>query len=122
MRGAQHGGKIAAKLAGIPDVQRQQIEQILARPAGLIKLDRRDAYSLLPNLGGTGIVGAMGSTADIALMGTNDGPEQTLLAIEHRYEGGKIGQMAAAMVGIVEQDHVARTNALEALLDGERRP
>jgi hypothetical protein len=64
----------------------------------------------------------MGSTADIALMGANDGPEQTLLAIEHRHEDGEIGQMAAAMIGIVEQDHVARTNVLEAFLDCKRRP
>ena len=64
----------------------------------------------------------MGGAADIALMRAHDGPEQTLAAVEHRHEGRQVGQMAAAMIGIVEQDDVARLDVLEALLDRERRP
>ena len=122
MRRAQHRGEVAAKLARVSHVQRQHIEQILARPAGLGEPDRRDAQALLPDLGGAGIVGAVGGAADIALMGADDGPEQALVAIEHRHEGGEVGQMAAAVIGIVEQEDVARLDVLEALLDRERRP
>ncbi len=122
MRRTQHRGEVAAKLAGISDVERQQIQQILARPAGLIELDRRDAQALLKDFGGAGIVGAMGGAADVALMGANDGPEQALVAGEHRHEDGQIRQMAAAMIGIVEQDDVAGGYVLEPFLDRDRRP
>ena len=45
-----------------------------------------------------------------------------LLAGEDRHEGGQVRQMAAAMIGIVEQDDVAPLHVLEPLLDRERRP
>ena len=122
MRRPQHRGEVAAKLAGVSDVQRQQIEQVLARPAGLVEPDRRDAQPFLPDLGGAGIVGAMGGAADIAVMGADDGPEQALVAGEYRHEDRQIGQMAAAMIGIVEQDDVAGLDVLEPLLDHQRRP
>ena len=119
---AQHRGEVAAKLARVADVQRQQIEQVLARPAGLVEPDRRDAQPFLPDLGGAGIVGAMGGAADIAEMGADDGPEQALVAREYRHEDREIGQMAAAVIGIVEQKHVAGRDVLEAVLDHQRRP
>src|SRR5438445_9351019 len=122
MRRAQHRSEVAAKLTRVSDVQRQQIEQILARPTGLVKPDRRDAYPLLPDFGRGGVVGAMRRTADIALMGADDGPEQALLAIENWHEDRQVRQMAAAMIGIVEQDHVARANVAKAFLDRQRRP
>ena len=96
MRRAQHRGEVAAKLAGVTDVQRQHVEQVLAQPAGFVEPDRRNPQAFLPDLGGTGIVGAVGGAADIALMGTDDGPEQSLVAVEHRHEGREVGQMAAA--------------------------
>ena len=107
MRRAQHRGEVAAEFPGVANVQRQQVEQIVAQLAGLVELDRRDAQPLLPDLGGGGIIGAMGGAADIALMRAHDGPEQPLAVGEDRHEDGQIGQMAAAMIGIVEQDDVA---------------
>ena len=104
MRRADHRGEVAAELARIAHVEREQVEQILARPAGLVESDRRNAQAFLPDLGGAGIVGAMGGAADIALMGAHDGPEQPLAAIEYRHERGQVRQMAAAVIGIVEQN------------------
>ena len=74
MRRAQHRREIAPKFSGIADVERQQIEQIVAQLAGFIEFDRRDAQPLLPDLGGRGVIGAMGAAADIALMRAHDGP------------------------------------------------
>ena len=54
----------------------------------------------------------MGGAADVALMGADDGPEQPLVAFENRNKGGQIGQMAAAIIGIVEQKDVARLTSL----------
>ncbi len=65
----------------------------------------------------------MGAAADIALMRAHDGPEQTLAVSEkYRHEHRHIGQMAAAVIGIVEQDDVAGLDVLEPLLDRDRRP
>src|ERR1700735_375832 len=122
MRSTNHRREIAAKLSRVSDVERQQVEQIVAQPPGLIEPDWRNPQSLLKDLGGTRVVGAMRGAADIALMGTNDGPEQTPLTIEERHERGEVGQMAAAVIGIVEQDDIARLDVLESFLDGERRP
>src|ERR1700730_3926419 len=122
MRRAQHRIEVAAKLARVSDVQRQQIEQVLTRPACLVELDRRDAYPFLPDFGRGGIIGAMGRAYDITVVGADDGPEQTLLAIENGHEDRQIRQMAAAMIGIVEQDDVARPDVAKAFLDRQRRP
>ncbi len=122
MRGAQHGGEVAAEFAGVADVEREQVEQVVARLAGLVQLDRRDADAFLIDFGGSRIVGAMGGAADVALVRAHHGPEQPLAAVEHRHEGGEIRQMAAAVIGIVEQDDVARRDVLEALLHRARRP
>ena len=122
MRRAQHRREVAAKFAGVADVERQQIEQVVAQLAGLVELDRRNAQAFLKDLGGGGIIGAMGGAADIALVRAHDGPEQPLVAGEDRHEGGEVRQMAAAMIGIVEQDDVARLDVLEPLLDRDRRP
>src|SRR5437773_11719122 len=122
MRGPQHRREVAAKLPGVADVQRQQIEQIVAGTSGLIQLDRRDTNAFLINLPRCRIVGTMGAAADVALVRAHDSPEQTSVAIEYRYEGREIGQMAAAIIGIVEQDDVAGRNILEPLFDRARSP
>src|SRR5229473_413534 len=122
MRSTDHCREIAAKLAWVTNVQRQQVEQIVAQPASLVQLDRGNAQPLLKNLGGAGIVAAMGGTADVALVRAHDGPEQPALAVEDRHERGQVGQMAAAMIGIIEQNNVAGPDVLEPRLDRERRP
>src|SRR3954449_902457 len=122
MRRAEHRGKVAAEFAGVADVERQQIKQIVTQLAGIVESDRRDTQPLLPDLGGRRIIATMGAAADIALVRAHDGPEQTLAIGEYRDEYRHIGQMTAAMIGVVEQDHVAGLDVLEALLDRNRRP
>jgi hypothetical protein len=122
MRSTNHCCEIAAKLAWVTNVQRQQVKQIVAQPASFVQLDRGNAQSLLKNLGGAGIVAAIGGAADVALVRAHDRPQQPPLAIEDRHERGQVRQMAAAMIGIVEQNNVAGPDVLEPRLDGERRP
>ena len=64
----------------------------------------------------------MGAAADIALVRAHDGPEQTLAIGEYWHEYRHIGQMASAVIGIVEQDDVAGLDVLEPLFDRDRRP
>ena len=122
MRGADHGREVAAEVVGIAHVERDHVEDVVAQPACLVELDRRDAQAFLPDLGGIRIVGAMRRTADVALMRAHHGPEQPAAAGEHRHEGSDVGQMAAAVIGIVHQDDVAGRDVLEALLHRARRP
>ncbi len=108
MRRAQHRREVAAKLPGIANVERQEIEQVVAQLAGLVELDRRNAQAFLKDLGSARVIGAMGGAADVALMRAHDGPEQPPFAGKDRHEDGEVRKMAAAMIGIVEQDDVAR--------------
>ena len=64
----------------------------------------------------------MGATTDIALMCAHNGPQQPLVAGEDGHEHGEVRQMAATVVGIVEQEHVARSDVLETFFDRNRRP
>ena len=69
-----------------------------------------------------GVVGAVRRPADVALMRAVDRPEARLLAREHRHEDGQVGQMVAAVIGIVQQKNVARLDvAGEEFADRPRR-
>jgi len=122
MRSANHRREIAAEVMGVADIERDHVEDVLAQSAGLVELDRRNTQAFLPDFGGIGIVRTMGGAADVALMRAGDGPEQPLATAKDRHEGGHVRQMAAAVIGIVHQDHVARRDVLEAFLDGACRP
>ena len=89
MRRAYHCRQIAAELAWIADIQGQQVEQIVPQPAAFVELDRRNAQSLLPDLGRSRIVAAMRGPADIALM--------------RRVVGGEMGVKASGGVRDLKQ-------------------
>src|SRR4030095_8266762 len=97
---------------------------VVAEGARVVELQRRDADALLPDLRRARIVGAVGRSADIALMRAVDGPEGEPLAHEHGKEDGQVGQVIAPVIGIVEQVHVARADASREVfrhrLDGQR--
>ena len=121
--GADHRREIATKLARMADVEDDHLEHIGAQPALIVELERRDADALLPDLGGARVVGAMGGAADVALMRAVDRPEGQPLAVEHRHEGGEIGQMVAAVIGVVEEVDVARADlAAEGVVHRFGRP
>ncbi len=91
-------------------IGRDHLEDVAAHLAAIIKPQRGDADAFLPDVGGGGVVGAVRRAADIALMGAVDRPEARPLAGEHRHEDGQIGEMVAAVIGVVEQKDVARVN------------
>ena len=120
---ADHRREVAAKLARVPHVQHDQVEHVLAQPARLVEPERRDPDALLPDLGGARVVGAVRGAADVALMRAVDRPERQPVAIEHRHERGQIRQVVAAVVGVVEQEHVARPDvAAKVVVHRTRRP
>src|SRR5215471_3580734 len=122
MSRADHREEIATKIVGVADIEREHVKNIVAQSAALVELDGWDPQPFLPDFGGFWIVSTVGSTANIALMCPYDGPEQAPSLIEDRHEGGKIGKMAAAIIGIVHEHHVAGGNVREARLDRARSP
>ena len=94
-----------------------------AQPPRLVQPERRNPDALLPDLGGARVVGAVRGAADVALVRAVDRPEGQPVAIEHRHERGQIGQVVAAVVGVVEQEHVARPDvAAKVVVHRPRRP
>src|SRR6516165_8785657 len=66
---------------------------------------------------------APSSTAAIALMSAVDRPEHRLLAIEDRHEGGEVGEVIAAVIGIVQEEDIALANvSLKEVAHRARRP
>ena len=108
MRRADHRREIAAKIARVADIGRDHLEEVAAHLAAIVEPQRRDADPFLPDVGRGGVVGAVRRPADVALMRAVDRPEARLLAGEHRHKDGQIGQMIAAVIGVVEQKDVAR--------------
>ncbi len=107
MGGADHRREIAAEVARMADIGGNHLHHVAPELAFGIEAQRRDADAFLPDLGGGGVVGAVGGAADIALMGAVDRPEDRLAVREDRHEGGEVGQMVAAVIGVVEQEDVA---------------
>ena len=90
----------------MPDVGRHHVHDVVAQGARVIELERRDADALLPDLGRPRVVGAVSGPADVALVRAVDGPEGQAIAHEDGQEHRQVGQVIAAMVGIIEQEHV----------------
>ena len=117
-RRADHGGQVAAEVARVADVEDDHLVDVVSPLALVVELERRYPEPLLPDLGGGGIVGAVRGAADVALVRAVDRPEDVAVAVEHRHEGGEVGKMVAAAIGVVQQVDVAGLDvALEELAD-----
>ena len=104
---ADHRHQVATEIARDAGVDRHHPQQVLAQPARLYQLHRRDAQALLLDFRRTGVVTSMGRAADIALVGAHDGPEQPPSAWTGMNDG-EVGKVAAAVIGVVQQEDVAR--------------
>src|SRR5215475_4182219 len=69
---ADHGGQVAAEIAGVAHVGDDHLEHVLAYDTRVVEAQRRNAKALLPDLGGPGVVGAVGGSADVGLVGAVD--------------------------------------------------
>ena len=120
--GAHHGGQVAPEVAGVAGVGGEHGHQVLPHCTAFGEADRRDPQPFLPDLGGRRVVAAMGGAADVALVPAHDGPEQVPPLREDRHEGGEVRQVAAAVVRVVEQEHVARHRLRKGRRDGAHGP
>ena len=107
-RRADHRREIAAEVARMAHIEHDHLVDVSRRTPSVVELQRRDADALLPDLGRAGVVGAVRGAADVALVRAVDRPEDQAVAVEDRHEGGQVRQVVAAVVGVVEQEDVAR--------------
>ena len=101
---------------GQPDVAGDEVEQALVELAPLEELDRRDAQPLLVDLHRITGVAPRAHAADVEVVSQRaaDGDERP--AMEDRQEGLDVGEVLAALVGVVGDDDVA----FFPLCDGNR--
>ena len=84
--------------------------------------NRRNAQTLLPDFRCGRIISPVGRPADVALMGAHDGPKEPPAVMEHGHQRGHVRQVAATMVRVVQEDHVALLRLGKSLLGGFQRP
>ena len=108
MRRADHRREVAAEVVRMAHVGHQHFQHVAPHRAAVVEAQRRDADALLPDLGGAGVVGTVGGAADVALVRAVDRPEHRSVVLEDRHERGQVGKVVAAVIGIVQQEHVAR--------------
>src|SRR5215813_1545493 len=116
-RRAEHGPQVAEEIPRMADVGGDEVHHVVAQGSRVVELQRRDADPLLPDLRGPGVVGAVGGAADVALVRAIDGPEGEALAHEDGEERGEIGEVVAAVIRIVEEEHVAGPDAAREVVD-----
>ena len=121
-RTADLGREIAAEVARVAHVERQHLEQVLPQHAGLGEAHRRQAQAFLPDLGGAGVVAAMGGAADIGVVRAHHRPEQQGALGEDRHEHGHVRQVRAAAIRVVQDVDVVRRRIGEARSQRLRRP
>ena len=126
-RGDLAGGELRAQIAEDlhrnADVLLDKRDQCLVEFAAGHQLERRDAQAFLIDLGRVRGIGAGHAAADVGLVRRGRGEGHTLSANEDRLEDEDVGQVHAALEGIVhDEDVVFLDVAFEDLDDpGERR-
>ena len=111
------GTDVAEDDVGNADVLLEHVEDGLVRSPCLEQLDRRDAQSLLEDLGRVRAVAARGLAADVGLVADADRPADALVRDEDRLEQVEVRQVRPALVRVVEQELVAGRDPAVELAD-----
>ena len=90
---------------------------VLFGDAALVELHRRDAQALLEDLGRVGSIRPRHTPADIAVVGDDHGEAEQPLPGKDRLEHEDVGQVHAAVIGVVEHDHVAGKHVIAEAFD-----
>ena len=110
--GGELGAQVAEHLDRHPDVLLDQGEQGLVAPARGIELERRDAQAFLIDLGRVRGVGAGDPAADVGVMADGGGKGEPLALVVERLEEEDVGQVHAALEGVVHHEDVARLDVV----------
>ncbi len=114
--GGDLGAHIAQHLPRHPHVPVDQLEHRLHRPLRRVELDRGDPQPFLKDLGGVAAIAAGRLAADVELMADAGGPANKGSVQEDGLEDVEVRQMGAALVGVVQDEDVARMRPPRELL------
>ena len=112
----QHGAylrvQVAQEVLGIPDVGGHHLEQVVSRHVAVVNPERRDAQPLVEYLAGGRVVAAVRASAYVGVVRPVHSHERQVAVHEHGPDHREVGQVRAAEVGIVEEEHVARRDVV----------
>src|SRR5207245_11079426 len=77
------------------------------RPPSLVAIGGRDTPALCPDVGRGGVVPARHAAAGVGVVALDGGDQYQLARVKDGREDVVVGQVAAAVVGIVGDQHVA---------------
>jgi hypothetical protein len=118
--GGELGAQVAEDAAGEADVALDHAEQRGVGLAAFVEFQRRDAQALGEDFRAVRGVGAGHAAADIGVMADRGGigDRRVLLGGEDRLEDEDVGQVHAAVVGVVQRQHVARGDVAGEMAQG----
>ena len=99
---------VTQHLARHADVLVDEVEDGLGRLAAVVEADGRDAETLLEDLRRVAAVAARGLPADVQLVADAGRPPDQVRVHVDRLQDVEIGQVRAALEGVVEDEDVAR--------------
>ncbi len=118
--GGQVGLDVAAPFAGHADVGEDEFQEVFVEDAFAKQLDRRDAQSLLVDLGGAGGEAAGDHAADVRPVAAVGEEDEQLAVVEEGLHHADVHQVGSAGVGIVDEEEVALVDvvAVDGAQDG----
>ena len=117
--GSDLGAQVADE-AGEPVVGPHGQDDVPALVPAVDDLQQRVARALAVHVLGHGVVAARHGPAGVAVVALNGGDqEQFAFVVEHRGEDVEVREMAAAVVRVVGDDHVAGLQLVAEEVDGE---
>ena len=112
MAGRKLGAQVAEELHGQAHVLLDERHDGLVEAAGVVELHGCDAQPFSIDLRGIGGVGAGHPPADIAVVTDGAGECEPLALVEQRLHDEDVGQVHAAVEGIVHDEDVARRDVV----------
>ena len=117
---ADLGVEVAQEILRLAHVGREHLQDVVPGNAPVIQLQGRDADALLEYLGGPGVIPAVGAAAHVAVMGAVHGVEQQASLVKYGPDDGDVGQVAAAEIGVVQDEQVAFGHGIPEIVPHRR--
>ena len=105
-------------------VDAHEVGEVAPLAPALVELEGRETHPLRPDVGRVGVVPARHAAAGVGVVALDGGDQDQLARVKDGREDVVVGQVAAAVVGVVGDQHVAvvepaRPEELEREADGE---
>ena len=112
--------QVAQEVFGVANVGGEHLQQVAARLPAVVDAQWRDAQALVVDFAGRGVVAAVGGAAYVAVVRAVDRVEEQLALMEDGPDDGYVRQVAAAEIGVVEGEEVARRDVVAEVVAHRR--